>query len=662
MRKLLLLLFLCGTALAQKSLYVRPVLSPYGQALPNATVYVCTLGVVTGSACAGTTKVTIYTDSTGTSTITQPTFSDANGNLSFGCDPGNYIIQITTAGGSLQYTDSCSSTTSNQQLPVEQFGAVGDWNGAGGTDNTAAIQACINALSAGSCILQAKAYKVTGSISITKSAIGISGTCSFNSSPTIYTAPACSQIVSTSASADIIDVTGVSTSNNLAFNSFRNFTISRSVAPSGTAAGLRSTYTYGMQIDSVQSQDSIYGFYFHGTGGQGTGYIRNSAATWGANGVSETSGNLAGFYVDSANGEPSNSIFFENDIANNYVGHGGGGVTTKGFAFVGTATHDFQLHSPQTANTDYGLYLSCTSCSGILSSTDQTVSNAWFDTALTSAVYINGIQGGIMMSNGLYRNATGSTTPIVDIESSINVSIVNPQVIQLGTGSGSNNYGILANFSTGTNIVSAVLGNTAAAAVNTANSAKTNIVGISASCACTSVVTFSNSTNSAMASGQINGTATNGILIDATSTVAGLETVSIVGPTTLINDSNNNFPSLNGIGILHSSSGTMLCTPKAPTVTAGFNAGTMNVNNGSCAFSITVGTGSAGSTGTITFSPAAAHGWNCSQPANLTHTGAVIMETGTTTTTVSLTNYGTTPGTPVNWTNGDVIGISCFAD
>lgn len=546
--------------------------------------------------------------------------------------------------------------------PIEWFGAVGGTS-TPSTDSTTAIQACFTSLSVGNCIGQGLTYKISSALSIVKSAIGFQGTCGFITSNTLYTAPTnCTQLVSTSASADFIDVTGVSSSNTIAYPFFKGFVMSRSVIPSSTAAGLNLTYTYGAQIDTVMSQDSIYGFYFKGTGSQGTGYIRNSSATWGYNGVSETTGTLNGFYVDSTSGVTNNSLYFENDFVANNVGHGGGSLTTKGFAFNGTALHDFQLHSPQTANTDYGLWMSCNSCSGVLSSVDMTVSNAWFDTSLTSAVYVSGVLGGLMMSNGLYRNNTGTTTPVVDCESSIGVSIVNPQVYQLGTGS-SNNYGFQLNSCTGTNIISPIIGNTANSAINLAGSAKTNIIGIQASCTgCTSVVNIGTSTNTAFASGQINGTATNGIAIDGTSTVAGLDSVSITGPTTLINDSNTvNFASLNGIGIVHSTSGVLLCSAKAPTFSSGFNTGSITQQNGSCAFSVTVGSGSAVNTGVISL-PTAAHGWNCPAPFNVTHTGNIIIETANSTTSATFINYGTTPGTPVNWTNGDVIGFTCFAD
>ena len=98
----------------------------------------------------------------------------------------------------------------------------------------------------------------------------------------------------------------------------------------------------------------------------------------------------------------------------------------------------------------------------------------------------------------------------------------------------------------------------------------------------------------------------------------------------------------------------------APTITGHFNTSGDSISSptSTAGFTVTVGTGAAGNTGTIGL-PTATTGWNCFA-ANMNR-GAYIQQTATSTSSCTLTNYGTTVGTPVNWTNSDVLHVSAFA-
>jgi hypothetical protein len=110
--------------------------------------------------------------------------------------------------------------------------------------------------------------------------------------------------------------------------------------------------------------------------------------------------------------------------------------------------------------------------------------------------------------------------------------------------------------------------------------------------------------------------------------------------------------------------GHLLVSQTAPTIsgTSGFNnsnsSATVSANNGTGAFNVTVGTGTGTSTGVLVM-PAATTGWNCT--ANDLNRADLIQQTGSGTTSVTVTNYGLTIGTPVNWTNSDVVHFVCFA-
>ena len=102
----------------------------------------------------------------------------------------------------------------------------------------------------------------------------------------------------------------------------------------------------------------------------------------------------------------------------------------------------------------------------------------------------------------------------------------------------------------------------------------------------------------------------------------------------------------------------LLIAQANPTISSGFNAGTIGAScNGPSSCNVNVGVGTAGSTGVIGL-PTSTAGWNCFA-SNQTR-AALVLQTGNTTTSATLTNFGTTFAA-TNWTNSDNIIISCFA-
>lgn len=97
----------------------------------------------------------------------------------------------------------------------------------------------------------------------------------------------------------------------------------------------------------------------------------------------------------------------------------------------------------------------------------------------------------------------------------------------------------------------------------------------------------------------------------------------------------------------------------APTISSGFcTSPSVSNNNGTAAFTITIGTSCAASTGVITM-PAASHGWACHGNDITTPASYVIGETATTTTSVNVTAYSRTTGVASNWTAADIIQFLC---
>jgi hypothetical protein len=99
----------------------------------------------------------------------------------------------------------------------------------------------------------------------------------------------------------------------------------------------------------------------------------------------------------------------------------------------------------------------------------------------------------------------------------------------------------------------------------------------------------------------------------------------------------------------------------APTVNSGFcTSPSISNNNGTAAFTITIGSACAASTGVLTM-PTASVGWSCHFNNVTTPASNTPYQTASTTTSVSVTNYARTTGVASNWTASEVVTAECTA-
>lgn len=106
--------------------------------------------------------------------------------------------------------------------------------------------------------------------------------------------------------------------------------------------------------------------------------------------------------------------------------------------------------------------------------------------------------------------------------------------------------------------------------------------------------------------------------------------------------------------------GKLLISATAPTISGGFGSGAaMLTNNGAAAFRINVGTGATAWSGTVGL-PTAANQWNCQFTVSNGGEYAKQTDSGSTTTRVTVWNWGTGLTTTA-WQPSDVIIGSCFA-
>jgi hypothetical protein len=106
----------------------------------------------------------------------------------------------------------------------------------------------------------------------------------------------------------------------------------------------------------------------------------------------------------------------------------------------------------------------------------------------------------------------------------------------------------------------------------------------------------------------------------------------------------------------------VLCSSSSPTISSGFGTSPSIPNvNGSCSFTLNVGTGGTASSGVIAMNATATTGWNCDvHPNGAPQAAAVTYSAPTSTTSVTLTNYTQSTGVALAWTASLVFNISCF--
>lgn len=318
------------------------------------------------------------------------------------------------------------------EVPVENFGAVGYSTQAAavaGTDSTTAINNCEASLTGGGvCILRNAFYKVTGAITIALSNTGIVGA-NATVFPTVAPGPIPgSVLVSTSASANILHVGGSSGSPTYG-NTVSNLTLARSLLPTGTSSGLFLDYTSGATVSNVVSQDSVYDFHLHASGLFGGGGFFNDSALHGWNGLTETTGSMYGYFLDTVDGTYNASTYFSNCIANEKPG-----VTaaTYGEYIYGQNTADSVNIGFNTAFDSYPIWVQATG-GGLMD--DLHFIAAVLDSTGVTAITVKNFSGS---NNAITFNETweqGNTAGVMnDIESSSGVAFTAMQTTSPGSG------------------------------------------------------------------------------------------------------------------------------------------------------------------------------------------------------------------------------------
>lgn len=490
-------------------------------------------------------------------------------------------------GPSQHFTGSGTVALSayNSHVPVEWFGAIGYATptlAASGTNSLTTIQTTLNSISSGCAQLQGQAYQSTGTLTISVSTVGICGTQNgYHSSVTGVGNGLPSILVSTSASTDQIDFGGTS-SIYTSTNNFTDFSLQRTVTPTGTAAGISCSFAGGALVQRVQVNDSVRSAYIHACPSFGGGKWADNQFAWGAAGTGGySSGSYYGMYLDSADGFGENSVRLERNTIANKVG---GTITTYGVIETGEALNDVSSYGLETSAVSYPVYLHYTGSGTGNASADIRFTDSILDDCLASCVYVNGLTyatgGSVTFNGGWFNPDTSDTSPVVDIESSSGIAVNNVQIVQLA--GATYTYGVLANSSSNIQINNNNINNmTPTYVIALENTNDSTVVGnsiVSAPGPTSQIYLSGTSSHNVISGNTQSGYSTNGIQFGSSATNNTLDNQLNIDPThitTAIVDAgtNNRNQTVNNLTVLGTCTG---CSTGFP-----FTLGSTSIAGGS---------------------------------------------------------------------------------
>jgi hypothetical protein len=114
------------------------------------------------------------------------------------------------------------------------------------------------------------------------------------------------------------------------------------------------------------------------------------------------------------------------------------------------------------------------------------------------------------------------------------------------------------------------------------------------------------------------------------------------------------------VGNINGPAGHLLTSATAPTISSGFGTSpSIPASNSTAAFDVNVGTGGTASSGVIGL-PAAVTGWSCGCADVTTAAGDYILQTASTTSSCTVTNYSAA-ATTAAWTASDILSCRALA-
>jgi hypothetical protein len=406
---------------------------------------------VTGSASQTTVSAINTCGGTGTCYITTPLSIATGGTVTVPVQFSKAGILTIASGQTVTFSQPVTQTDGPSQLftgsghvvlaaqdaPVEWFGAVGDgvFTSGTGTDNTAAINACNTAMTAGHCLLQALQYRVNTNVRFNKSSVGIkganNGSINFTGGGISGVAP--SLLFTTSSSIDILTLGGTSASARTGWQDFRNFNVARTVTPTSTAKGVVSQFTTLLTLEGITSEDSVYDFYYINAATS----LSNNLTAQNCASITSYSNSGYGFYFDTSSTNTLLSTRLTNVIAENSCSTG----TAYGVYLNGNGISDLMITSLQTGGYGYGFYVNDTSTSAGIASFNIHCNECIIDGSHVAGYSIHNLGGGggqtpAMEISGGEVSLGPSASYGIDIEGSVGVTVHGVQITNYSSNPG----------------------------------------------------------------------------------------------------------------------------------------------------------------------------------------------------------------------------------
>ena len=456
------------------------------------------------------------------------------------------------------------------------WGDVDDWNGSTGTDNAAAVNACFTAMTRGNCRALGSGHAFGSALSLTKNNVNFVGagygTTVQSGLPTYF--------ISTSASADFLDITGsnCSTTNTL-FNRIENISFQRSTAPTGSAKGIALTCAGGTQIKSVEVSDSIYNLWIHGGASDGVGVIEDTQLDWGYHGVTEGAISIYGVYVDSTSSVPSPTLRLSRVAVST---NSNGTPTSWGYYLTGTVIKDFQCNTCSASLVTHGVGIVSTGGSTLTASDIQFINpvfNGTFDSAVFCSAVAFAQNPGIQFAAGDFDTQSG--TYVIDNGNCSGLNFIGGNVVPV-TGGGTTasvNVGTGAISFNGTQIQ--VANGAIGIAVGSGGHGNFNGVGVFGFNGATAAkcYNFVGASGSSFAGGSC-GRATVGIALDASSNNNTYVNFVANSATTALSDAGTGNQFTGALSSVSNSDGTLTISPTTGAVVASLALGHANTWTG----------------------------------------------------------------------------------
>ncbi len=291
----------------------------------------------------------------------------------------------------------------------EDFGAVGN----GTTDDTVALQACIDSLVAthGTMQLSAAVYKVSSVLTVPNQ-VSIDGL-----------GNQASIIKTTATTGHIISLVGTdpncSGAGCIFWCSFRNFQVTRT-AQATVGDGFHLNNTCYISFFQVYSFNSVNGFYLSGCGNT---HLTSVYGGW----STATTVTRNGIFIDSSVHSNASTIIDGHCVSN------GGAANGTGLLVSGACIADLFVYGFETASLDYGVHIVSTLGSSTTLNTcnsDLHLSKLIMDTIQKTGVWVQNVNGGglpcVQVSDSHFESSATSALGF-EIDTSMGVIVSNCQ-------------------------------------------------------------------------------------------------------------------------------------------------------------------------------------------------------------------------------------------